>query len=166
MIRALGPILILIGMVLLGLIRVNFGGSGIGEGMQRRVDAMGIWGALLLGVVFALSFCPTSALLFLGLVAFVMGAETGAVTEMLSGVGLTLPDAPPPGGAVLLPLIYGVGTALPVLAFAFILALSAQSVGKAYNVLAKVDWWARMATGTLFVVIGIFFSLKYIFEVV
>ena len=39
------------------------------EAMQKRVDAMGIWGALLMGVLFAVSFCPTSAVWFFGLLA-------------------------------------------------------------------------------------------------
>ena len=62
----LGPILIVVGMFLLGLIQLSMGGGGMSEGLQKRVDAMGIWGALLLGVVFALTFCPTSAALFFG----------------------------------------------------------------------------------------------------
>ena len=41
----LGPILIIVGMFLLGLIELNMGGKGMGEGLQKRVDAMGIWGA-------------------------------------------------------------------------------------------------------------------------
>ena len=57
----LGPILILVGMLLLGLIQFSTSGSGVSEKMQQRVDALGIWGALLLGLVFALSFCPSSA---------------------------------------------------------------------------------------------------------
>ena len=50
----------------------------------------------------------------------------------------------------MLPLIYGVGTAVPVLVVAFLLAYSARSVGKAYNMLAKIEWWARQITGWVF----------------
>jgi cytochrome c biogenesis protein CcdA len=71
-----------------------------------------------------------------------------------------------PGSTVVLPLIYGIGTAVPVLAVAFLLAYSAQSVGKAYNVLSKVEWWARMTTGWVFIVLGVFFNLRYVFEAV
>ena len=126
----LGPILIIVGMFLLGLIELNMGGKGMGEGLQKRVDAMGIWGALLLGIVFALTFCPTSAALFFG-----------------SLVPLSLKV----NSSVVLPVVYGVGTAPPVMVFAVILATSAQSVGKAYNVLAKIEWWARMLTGVIFI---------------
>ena len=141
----LGPLLIVVGMFLLGLIELNMGGGGMGEGLQKRVDALGIWGALLLGIVFALTFCPTSAALFFG-----------------SLVPLSLKV----NSSVTLPAIYGVGTALPVMVFAVLLATSAQSVGKAYNVLAKIEWWARMLTGGIFVLVGIYFSLKYVFRVI
>lgn len=141
----LGPILVVVGMFLLGLIELNMGGQGMGEGLQKRVDALGIWGALLLGVVFALTFCPTSAALFFG-----------------SLVPLSLKV----NSSVMLPAVYGIGTALPVMVFAVLLATSAQSVGKAYNVLAKIEWWARMLTGWIFVLVGIYFSLKHVFRVI
>lgn len=141
---ALGPLLIIVGMFLMGLIEFSTSGSGVSEGLQKRVDAMGIWGALLLGMVFALSFCPTSAVLFFG-----------------SLVPLALKSS----SAVTLPVVYGVGTALPVIVFAVLLATSAQSVGRAYNVLAKIEWWARMLTGLVFIVVGIYFSLKFVFQV-
>jgi cytochrome c-type biogenesis protein len=141
----LGPILIIVGMFLLGLIQLSMGGSGMSEGLQKRVDSMGVWGALLLGVVFALTFCPTSAALFFG-----------------SLVPLSLKV----NSSIALPAIYGVGTALPVMVFAVLLATSAQSVGKAYNVLAKIEWWARMLTGWIFVLVGIYFSLKHVFAVI
>jgi cytochrome c biogenesis protein CcdA len=138
----LGPILIIVGMFLLGLIQMNISGQGMGEGLKKRVDAMGIWGSLLLGIVFALSFCPTSAALYFGSL---------------------IPLALKVNSSVALPVIYGIGTALPVMIFAVLLAVSAQSVGKAYNVLAKIEWWARMITGWIFILVGIYFSLKYVF---
>jgi cytochrome c biogenesis protein CcdA len=141
----LGPILIVVGMFLMGLIELNLGGKGMSEGLQKRVDAMGAWGALLLGVVFALTFCPTSAALFFG-----------------SLVPLSLKM----NSSFVLPIVYGVGTALPVMVFAVLLATSAQSVGKAYNVLAKIEWWARMLTGAIFIVVGLYFSLKHVFQVI
>jgi cytochrome c-type biogenesis protein len=125
---------------------------------------MGVWGALFMGVLFAVSFCPTSAAWFFGLLALVMGSEAGAVTTVLTNVGISVPDASLPGGTLILPVVYGIGTALPVLLVAFLLAYSAQSVGKTYNVLAKVEWWARQVTGWIFVLLGVHFSLRYVFE--
>jgi len=161
----LGPIFLVLGMFLVGLITTNLGGANISEGMQKRVDAMGIWGALPLGVLFAVSFCPTSAAWFFGLLALMMGSEARAVTALLTKVGITLPAASMPGGTLALPVIYGVGAALPVLLVAFLLAYSAQSLGKTYNVLAKTEWWARQVTGWVFVLAGAYFSLKYAFEI-
>jgi cytochrome c biogenesis protein CcdA len=161
----LGPIFLLLGMFLVGLITIASGGTMMSERMQKRVDAMGIWGALLLGVFFALSFCPTSAAWFFGLVALIMGSEAGAITGVLEKVGIALPQTSLAGGSFILPLVYGVGTGVPVLVVAFLLAYSAKSVGKTYNVLSKVEWWARMVTGWLFILVGIWFSLTYVFEV-
>ncbi len=96
-------------------------------------------------MVFALSFCPTSAALFFGsLIPLSLGANS----------------------TITLPVVYGIGTAVPVSVFAVLIAVSAQSVGKAFNVLSKLEWWARMITGGLFVAAGIYFALKYIFEVI
>jgi len=161
----LGPIFLVLGMFLVGLITITSGGTMMSEGMQKRVDAMGIWGALLLGLLFAVSFCPTSAAWFFGLLALIMGSEAGAITGVLAKVGISLPEASLPAGTVILPLIYGIGTALPVLIVAFLLAYSAQAVGKTYNVLSKVEWWARMTTGWIFVAVGAYFSFKHVFEV-
>ena len=76
----LGPVFLLLGMFLVGLITISGGGATMTEGMQKRIDAMGIWGALLLGVLFAVAFCPTSAVWFFGLIALLLGSEAGAVT--------------------------------------------------------------------------------------
>ena len=134
------------------------------ESMQKRVDSMGIWGALLLGVLFAVSFCPTSAAWFFGLLALILGSEAGAISAVLTKVGIALPTASLPGSIVVLPLTYGIGTALPVILVAILLAYSAGHVSKAYNVIAKTEWWARMITGWIFVAIGSWFCLKYAFE--
>ncbi len=161
----LGPVFLVLGMFLVGLISFTVGGTIMTEGMQKRVDSMGVWGALLLGVLFAVSFCPTSAAWFFGLLALTMGSEAGAITGVLEKIGIVLPEASLAGGSVVLPLIYGIGTALPVLVVAVLLAYSAQAVGKAYNVLSKVEWCARMATGWIFILVGIYFSLRYVFEI-
>ena len=159
----LGPIFLLLGMFLVGIITFSGGGATMTEGMQKRVDAMGIWGALLLGVLFAVAFCPTSAAWFFGLIALLLGSEAGAVTAVLTKIGISLPEASLPGATIVLPLVYGIGTAVPVLLVAFLLAYSAKSVGKAYNMLAKVEWWARQTTGWVFILAGVYFSLKYAF---
>jgi cytochrome c-type biogenesis protein len=165
MLMVLGPVFLLLGMFLVGLITFSGGGAIMSEAMQKRIDSLGIWGAFLLGVLFAVAFCPTSAAWFFGLLMLILGSEAADITAILAKVGISLPAASLPGGIVTLPLVYGIGTAVPVLLLAFLLAYSAQSVGKAYNALAKTEWWARQITGWLFVVAGVYFSLKYVFEV-
>ncbi len=162
---ALGPVFLLLGMCLVGLLTFTGGGTILSEKMQSRVDALGIWGALLLGLLFAVSFCPTSAAWFFGLITLIMGSEAGAITEMMNKLGISLPEAVLPASSTVLPLVYGIGTALPVLVVAFLLAYCAQAVGKTYNILSKMEWWARMMTGWVFILLGIYFSLVYVFEV-
>jgi len=159
----LGPIFLILGMFLLGLIVITAGGTVMSERLQKKVDSMGIWGAFLLGVLFAISFCPTSAAWFFGLIALVLGSEAGAVGAILAKVGITLPEASLPGGIVIWPLVYGIGSAVPVIVVASILAYSAQHVGKAFNAITKIERAARLFTGWLFVVLGIWFSVKYVF---
>ncbi len=161
----LGPVFLLLGMFLAGMITVSFGGAMMNANLQKRVDAMGIWGAVPLGILFAVSFCPTSATWFFGLLALTLGADSGAIMNLMARIGIVLPSGSLPGGGVMLPLIYGVGTALPVLIVAFLLAYSAKSVSKTYNVITKVEWWARMGTGWLFIALGMYFSLVYVFNI-
>ncbi len=139
---ALGPLLIIIGMVLLELISFSRRGGGVSDRMQRRVDRFGMWGALLLGIVFALSFCPVSAALFFG-----------------SLLALAVRH----GSGVILPAVYGIGTGLPVLLFAILIASGANRIGKAYNRMAAFEFWARRITGTVFIAAGIYYSLTHIF---
>ncbi len=142
--QILGPILILVGMVLLELIGLNFSGPSISERLQKRVEKWGIWAALLLGVLFALSFCPISAgYFFISLFALLTASNS----------------------KVVLPSLYGVGTALPVVGFAVLIAFSAKSVAKAYNALNHFQKWARWITGVVFLVVGIYFTLMYCFGV-
>lgn len=141
--RILGPILILGGMVLLELIRLPAWGGGIGGRLERRAETGGIWTAGLLGVVFALSFCPLSAVLFFG-----------------SLVPLSVQH----GSPVVLPTLYGIGTGLPVVVFAGIIAFSAQSLGKAFDALKKIEIWFRRITGVIFILVGVYYCLVYVFH--
>jgi cytochrome c-type biogenesis protein len=141
----LGPLLILAGMVLLEMVPVVFAGSGLSEKMQSRADRGGIWGAGLLGILFALSFCPVSAALFFGSL---------------------VPLAVSHGSPVLMPCLYGLGTALPVVFFSILLAFSAHRLSRAFNMLTRFEKWARRVTGAIFLLVGVWFCLRYIFEVV
>lgn len=142
--RILGPILILAGMFLLELITVPLPGGGWTQKVGEKAGRWGLAGAALIGFVFALAFCPVSAALFFGSL---------------------VPLALKAGSPVVLPSIYGAGTALPVVVFAAIIALSVRYMGKAFNRLSQVERWARLLTGTAFILVGIYFSLVFIFRV-
>ncbi|NLF93962.1 MAG: sulfite exporter TauE/SafE family protein [Oligosphaeraceae bacterium] len=135
----MGPLLILVAMVLLGLLQVNFfSGGHAGAKLQQRVEKMGVWGSFLLGVIFALSFCPTSAALFFGSL---------------------LPLAIKVNSRVALPALFGLATGLPVLLFAFLLAFSANQVGRTYHLLARFELWAQRITGSIFLLLGLWMTL-------
>jgi cytochrome c-type biogenesis protein len=137
------PVLILLGMCFMELIVLSWPGGGISETMQRRVDALGVWGALPLGVLFALAFCPVSAMCFFGSLLVLASSHDSRI---------------------MLPSLYGLGTALPVVAFAALIALSAQAVGRAFNLMTQIAWWVQRATGLICLAIGVHFALKYVFE--
>ena len=62
----LGPALLLIGLFILfgGKLKLpSFGFKGNGEGLARK----GGWGVFLLGVLFAMAFCPTSGVFYFGI---------------------------------------------------------------------------------------------------
>ena len=65
----------------------------------------------------------------------------------------------------MLPTVYGVGTALPVVAFAVLIAASAQAVGKAFNVLSQIVWWVQRAAGVVCLAAGGYFAVRHIFAV-
>ena len=139
----LGPLLILVGMVLLELISFNTSG-GLNTAIQKRAEMMGVWGAVFLGILFALSFCPTSAALFFGsLLPLAVNHQSG----------------------IFLPAVFGLGTGLPVLIFAGLLGFGANRVAKAYDRIVAFERWARRITGVIFIVVGIYFCLTNIFGV-
>lgn len=132
---AIGPVLILIGLFMLfgdklGLPKFGFGGTG--ESIARK----GGWGAFLLGVLFALTFCPSSAVLYFGMLIPLSVSSTAGW---------------------LLPVIYALATALPVLIVAWILAYSVQNLGKFYGKVQTIQKWLNIFTAILFVIVGIYY---------
>ncbi len=138
--KLLGPILILVAMMLLDMLQFNTKGSNLGQWCQQRAENFGLAGALFLGIIFALSFCPVSAALFFG-----------------SLIPLSIKHS----SDVILPLIYGVGTALPVFTFGLLIAVSAGSLAKVFQKVTQLEIWARRITGVIFLIIGIYFTLAY-----
>jgi cytochrome c-type biogenesis protein len=142
--EALGPILIILGMVLLGMIGSGLSFSIDPDKIKEKMRDKGVWFALPLGVIFALSFCPVSAGLYFGaLIPMTLKYES----------------------LVILQLSYGIGTALPVIMFAFLIAFGGEYLGKAFNCLTKVEIWIRYGAGVLFIITGIYFCLTHIFGI-
>ena len=139
--KALGPLLLVVGLILLDVVPLRFATSCGGGRVQKWAQSAGVWGSLPLGMVFALAFCPVSAALFFGSL---------------------IPLAVSTRSQFALPSLFGIGTGLPVFVFALLIGLGAQWVGKAFNKLTQIERWARRVTGVIFVVVGFYFTLVYL----
>lgn len=143
--KILGIVLILVGMILLDLLRVSLPMPSVSENVAKKLAEKGISGPLFLGVFFALAFCPVSAALFFGgLIPIAVKAQ--------SGIGL--------------PLIYGIGTGLPVLLFAFLVAAGAGYINNLYYRITRIEFYTKKVTGIIFILVGIYYALAYIFELI
>lgn len=137
----LAPALVLIGLLLLfgdklPFPRVGFRISGKNEWLK------GPWGSLLLGMLFALAFCPSSGLLYFGMLIPMSAAETGGY---------------------FLPVIYAVATGLPVMAVAWVLAYSVAGIGNFYRKVCLFQTWFNRVVAVLFILVGIYYGvLNYI----
>jgi cytochrome c-type biogenesis protein len=140
--KILGPVLILTGFFLLGLISFSLPGFSVSEKTALKFGKNGNLGALLLGVLFALSFCPVSAALFFG-----------------SLIPLTVQNNSP----IILPSLYGIGTGLPVLAFALAIASGTKNISKIFNAVTKTEYWSRKITAGILIAVGIYYILTKIF---
>ena len=138
----LGPLLILLGMILLGMIGSGMSFNIAGDKIQEKAEKGGIYFAFPLGVIFALSFCPVSAGLFFGAL-----------------IPLSIKNS----SQLILPLIYGAGTALPVIVFAFLIAFGGEMLGKAFDRLTQIELWIRRIAGVIFILIGIYYCLSHIY---
>lgn len=137
------PVLIFVGVFMLFGDRLNlpkFGFSGTGKAEKLK----GNLGSLLLGVLFALAFCPTSGLFYFGMLIPMSAAE--------------------PGG-YLLPIVYAVATGLPVILVAWILAYSVAGIGKFYNRIQVFQKWFNRVVAVLFIAVGIYYAyINYLCE--
>jgi cytochrome c-type biogenesis protein len=143
MTQLLGPLLIITGMFLLEWLSLKFAGINIDAKFQQRVGRHGIIAALPLGIIFALSFCPVSAAIFFGSL---------------------IPLAINQDSSILLPFIYGIGTAIPVIAFSLILTFASHFIAKVFNKITVIESWMRKITGIIFIIVGVYMALVYIFE--
>jgi len=135
--KYLGPLLLIIGLVMLNIIKLNFlGKSKLTERLTDKFQNKGLLGSFFIGVIFALAFCPYSGALYFGML-----------------IPLTITSVE----GLYLPIVFALGTGLPVIMFTYLLAYAAGSVGLFYNRIAKAEKVLRYATGVIFVLTGIYY---------
>jgi len=134
--KILGPLLIIIGLFMLGILKIKIPGIGsLTEKMENKSNG-GFWGVLLLGVVFALAFCPYSGVLYFGML-----------------MPMTISSA----SGLYLPLFFAIATGIPVIIFAWLIAFSVGSIGNVYNKLKTFELWFRRIVAVLFIVVGAYY---------
>jgi cytochrome c biogenesis protein CcdA len=139
--KYLGPLLIIIGLIMLNVIRLNFfGKSNFSEKLSEKFQDKGLLGSFLIGAVFALAFCPYSGALYFGML----------IPMTISSVD-----------GLYLPIIFAFGTGLPVLIFTYLLAFAASSVGSFYNKITKIEKAMRTVAGVVFILTGIYYVLIF-----
>ena len=138
--RLLGPVLILVGLLMLDIIKIKLPGF---SGLTNKIGENGkesYWSTLLLGMVFALAFCPYSGVLY-----FVM----------------LIPMTVTSVGGLYLPVLFAIATGLPVIIFAWLLAYAVGNVGKLYNRIKLFELWFRRVVSVIFIAVGIYYILIF-----
>ena len=135
--KIIGPLLLIIGVFMLGIIKLNFPAfTRITERLQNR-QRFSYWNVFLLGVVFALAFCPYSGVLYFGMLI--------PLTVSTSGLHL--------------PIVYAVATGIPVIIFAWLIAFTISGVGNLYKRIKSFEFWLRKIVAVLFVGIGVYYII-------
>ena len=140
--RILAPVLILVGLIMLGVIKLDFLGKiNVAENISARFKNQGQAGAFMLGVLFALAFCPYSGALYFGML---------------------LPLTVASSDGLYLPLVFALGTGLPVLLFTYLIAYSVGKVGKYFNAIQRIEKVMRYMAGVIFVLTGIYYAAIFL----
>ena len=136
--RIIGPLLIIIGIFMLGVIRLNFPAfNRITERFQHR-NRFNYWDVFLLGVFFALAFCPYSGVLYFGMLI--------PLTVSTSGLHL--------------PVVFAIATGIPVIIFAWLIAYTISGVGNLYHSIKSFEFWFRKVVAVIFIGIGIYYIIS------
>lgn len=132
-----GVILVVVGLVMLNIIKLNFlGTSNFQEKLSKKFKNKGLLGSFLIGVVFALAFCPYSGVLFFGML-----------------IPITIATA----NGLYLPIVFAFGTALPVILFTYLLAFTASKIGFFYNRITQIEKIMRWVAGVVFILVGLYY---------
>lgn len=135
--KYLGPLLILIGLIMLNVIKLNFfGKSNFQEKLSEKFKNKGLLGSFLIGTVFAIAFCPYSGALFFGML-----------------IPMTIASA----DGLYLPIVFAFGTGLPVILFTYLLAFTAGKIGVFFNRITKIEKVMRTVAGFVFIITGLYY---------
>lgn len=140
--KFIGPLLIIIGLFLFDVVKIKFPRmTGLTSKMQNKTT----WGysdAVLLGLIFALAFCPYSGVLYFGML-----------------VPMTVASA----SGLYLPVVFAIATGIPVIIFSWILAYTVSGIGSAYQKVKSFELWFRRAIAVLFILVGIYYIIRVYF---
>lgn len=139
--KYIGFVLIVIGLIMLDVIKLNFiKGGNFTDQLSEKFKTKGLLGSFLLGALFALAFCPYSgALFFAMLIPMTLSASAGLA----------------------LPVVFSIGTGLPVILFAFVIAFSMEKLGMYFKAITKVEKVMRFVAGLVFILTGMYYINIY-----
>jgi sulfite exporter TauE/SafE len=136
--KIIGPVLILIGLLMLDILKIKFPGI---SALTDRVKQKGVnnyWDVLLMGIIFALAFCPYSGVLYFGmLIPMTIGSASG----------------------LFLPVVFAIATGIPVIIFAWLLAYTVSGVGRLYNRMKIFEIWFRRVISVVFIGVGFYYTI-------
>ena len=140
--KFLGPVLIIIGLLMLNIIRINFPGiRGLTERMQNK-KSWSYMDAILLGLFFALAFCPYSGVIYFGML-----------------IPMTVSSA----SGLYLPVVFALATGIPVIILAWFLAYAVSGIGGVYNKIKSFELWFRRVIAVLFIGVGVYYIIRVYF---
>lgn len=137
--KILGPLLIIIGFFMLDIVKIKFPGLGRLTSKIEEKRGWGYFDAILLGMIFALAFCPYSGVLYFGIL-----------------VPMTISSA----SGLYLPLIFAIATGIPVIIFSWVLAYTLSGIGGVYNKVKAFEKWFRKVIAVLFILVGIYYLIR------
>lgn len=136
--RVLGPLMIIIGLFMLGILTINFPAWNRLSDRLKNKSRFNYWSVFVLGIVFALAFCPYSGVLYFGML-----------------IPMTIQSS----SGLLLPVIFAIATGIPVIIFAWLLAFTISGVGKLYNRIRLFETWFRRIVALLFIGFGMYYTI-------
>ena len=135
----LSPVLIVMGLVMLFGDRLPLSGFGL-NASEKSGRLRGAWGSLLLGILFAMAFCPTSGIFYFGMLIPMSASATGGYA---------------------LPAVYALATGLPVVIVAWIIAYSIGNIAGFYKKMQVFQKWLNRMVAVLFIIVGIYYAYTF-----